>query len=139
MKTTNQNPFIQLQDESLSDEARFYAARIIDRSGRLRGSKPKIEYTMVQKSAYSIVVEPTSPSGEIAYVWRMVAFQIGTRPADHCMPYTAEFSVPGSYDERKARVQELDAIVDAIVNTVPKREWHGVQRWAQVYGAANYR
>lgn len=31
---------------------------------------------------------------------------------------------------------ELDPIVDAIVNQIPKNEWHGIRRWGQALGAA---
>lgn len=96
--------------------------------------------------------------GEAAYVWRMVAFQVSPHHAHHCMPMMAEFDLPAEFwtrrsdcaadtpeeqsrillatsEKRKARIRELDLIVDAVVGTVPKDQWHGIHRWGQVLGA----
>lgn len=92
--------------------------------GSLRSSKPK--------------------NGEAAYVWRMVAFQVSPISQHQCMPVTADFDMPARYWDRKAdpdchnkrrdRTKELDQLVDALVNTVNKRQWHGVHRWAHALG-----
>ena len=103
--------------------------KIVGRGGRLRASKPPVSKD-----------DPTS--GEAAYVWRMVAFQVSPNGKHHCMPCTADFDLPtiywdrtdpSSHDRRRARIKELDAVVDAIVNTVPKNEWHGIRRWSRAF------
>lgn len=139
-----QNPIIPVQAVELSDEARYFAARIINRStGRLLASKPKVQYRQVDNwvelpngmLTNRATREPVGDSGKIAYVWRMVAFQIGTRPADHCMPCTADFDLPErDYTRRRELAKQLDAVVEAIVNTVPKAEWHGIRRWGNALG-----
>jgi len=90
-------------------------------NGHLRASKPR--------------------DGEAAYVWRMVAFQVSPKPIHHCMPMTADFALPDTYwhgegagDRRRARLKELNAIVDAVVDAVPRTQWHGVRRWGRALG-----
>jgi hypothetical protein len=89
--------------------------------GVLRSSKPKKD-------------------GEAAYVWRMVAFQVSSKPQHHCMPCTADFDLPqeywekGAYEKRHNRIRELDAIANQIVDLIPKSQWHGIHRWGNVFG-----
>jgi hypothetical protein len=114
------------------------AKACIGRDGGLRSSKPK--------------------DGEAAYVWRMVAFSLSNNRKHWCMPVTAEFDLPEQYwapdakfrlehgieayetersnrhEARRARVKELKAIEDAIINSVPRQEWYGVRRWAKAFG-----
>lgn len=79
--------------------------------------------------------------GESAYVWRHVAFSISPHSQHWCMPCTSDFDLPhdpywiqGNGDIRRARTKELDKIVDAIVNVVPRQQWYGVNRWARAFG-----
>ena len=126
-----QNPVIDLDRVAdLTAEEREIARLIVGREGRLRASKPTIDYRVVQ-GQYTRVREATNPvQGRAAYVWRMVAFQISVNPKHHCMPCTADFDIPvADYAERRAESKRLDGLVDRIVNSVPKREWHGISRW----------
>lgn len=121
-------PTINLDAANLSTEELALCAPIVaskgKNKGKLRASKP-------------------SESGDAAYIWRMVAFQVSPIGAHHCLPMCADFDIQvpenldGSerYNWRRARAKALDAIADRIVNTIPKDEWHGVRRWRQaIYG-----
>ena len=121
---------VSLSDPFVSEIAR----QIVKSDGTLFASKPK------------------KASGFAKYVWRMVAFQISPIGQHHCMPMTADFDVnytdigyekmlmwnePGSDEQRrsmKAMLKVLDDVTDAIVNTVPKNQWHGISRWARAMG-----
>ena len=107
--------------ELLEGETRDYAGLISKKDDVLRASKP-------------VVLRDDMRSGCAAYIWRMVAFYVSPKPRHHCMPITAEFDIPLSYKQRNAKIKELDAIVDAIVDAVAVKDWHGVKRWGQVYG-----
>lgn len=115
-------PVVKDAVEKLTSEQQEIAKHIIGREGRLRSSKPK--------------------DGNAAFVWRMVAFNISPKPEHHCVPVTADFGVqvPGETEWHYAKVRPfvdnvLNPIVDAIINNLPKEEWHGVHRWARaLYG-----
>lgn len=69
-------------------------------------------------------------SGVAYYVWRIVAFSVSPVPAHSCMPVTADFYIKMDWDERRKYIKEtLDPLVDRIVDSVPKLQWHGVMRW----------
>lgn len=111
------------------------AKLIIGRGGRLRSSKPQLKDDLHR---------------EASYVWRMVAFHLSNRHEHHCMPVMADFDLPNKYwgsgnlrdqeeisrcaDLRRARVKELDAIVDKIVKSVPAHMQPGTMRWARALG-----
>jgi len=112
----------RLRLENLEGEE-LEVARLITRSnGSLRASKPDLRKGDEHRRA--------------AYVWRMVAFSVSPIRAHHCMPVCAEFYLPTRCGEEGHRelVKHLDDIANAIVNTVPKAEWHGVIRWGQAFG-----
>jgi hypothetical protein len=105
--------------------------------GCLRASKPNVTMHYVGRDKYNCrVYEPDATEGRIAYIWRMVAFQISPKSEHHCMPVTADFDLPGrcGSDERKAAMAECDRIVEAVVDSVPKTQWNGIIRWGQVFG-----
>ena len=115
---------INLDAANLNEEDLAIAKQIVKSNGQLYASKPK------------------RASGEAKYVWRMVVFSVSDKPAHQCMPVTAELDMPdqywngeNSFDLRHARMKELDKIADAIVDTVPKTQWHGVMRWGRTLGA----
>ena len=106
--------------------------------GCLRAAKPKV--TDLQ-------------SAKVAYVWRMVAFQVSPIGQHHCLPFGADFDlrteyfVPGipaygqpGYREltdqawalRGALLKELDALADKIAKGVPAI---GIMRWGRALGA----
>ena len=101
---------------------RLLATRGPDK-GCLRASKPPVQ-------------EDDPDSGIAAYAWRMVVFAVSDVPAHQCMPVCAEFDLPGRYGtpERDAARELGDHIEKAVVNSIPKQEWAGVQRWGLAYG-----
>ena len=119
-------PSINLSSIELSDSERPLVEPIVatkgKNKGKLRASKP-------------------DGNGDAAYVWRMVAFQISSVPAHHCMPICADFDivVPENvssterYQYRRERAKVLNALADKVVNSIPKSEWHGVQRWHRAF------
>lgn len=98
--------------------------------GRLRASKPKVDF--VEKDGE--LVPSDLAAGKAAYVWRMVAHYTSPLRQHHCMPCTAEFSLPGSYYERRSLIEELGRLVDIVCKTIPVEQWHGVRRWAGILG-----
>jgi len=104
----------------------------------LRASAPKV--AQVGTRTYTIVgLERTGPAfdqkqAETYYVWRMVAFQISPMSQHQCMPVMDDQYIQLEHDARRARCKELDELVDRIVNTVPKSEWHGINRWGRALG-----
>lgn len=107
----------------LDAEQRAIAERVI-RNGRLRASAPD-----GQQEACA------------HFVWRMVAFLTSPNPKHQCMPVMAEcylWPKEGTTSERaeaaRTLAKQLDVIVDAITDCIPKEQWAGVRRWGQVYG-----
>jgi hypothetical protein len=115
----------------LSEKERAVVRLIIatrgDDAGTLRRSKPAIKAD-----------DPLT--GLAAYIWRMVAFQVSPIRQHHCMPVTAEFDLPKAelpdgehkFGPRTALAKTWDVVVDKVVNTVPKSQWHGIRRWDRV-------
>lgn len=101
--------------------------------GLLRASKPKVEYTIVEKDGRKLRM-PTLETGRAAYVWRMVAFQVSPIGQHHCLPILADFDLPGSVEEARAEAKRLDVLVEKIVNAIPKSQWSGIHRWARALG-----
>lgn len=126
-------PVIDLSKTDLAGRDLEIAQACLNK-GRLRSTKPK--------------------DGEAAYVWRMVAFMISPNRTHQCMPMTADFDMPKEYwgpvpsvrdeayyeavsaaaERRRARCKELDKIVDKMVDTVDKNQWHGVHTWGRAFG-----
>lgn len=105
------------------------------KTGELRASKPPVAKQVEgADKRYHYVTEADANTGRTAYIWRMVAFYISPMSQHHCMPITCEWELPGNFDERKVEAKALDAIVDKIVNSVPKEQWHGVIRWGKALG-----
>lgn len=98
--------------------------------GCLRAAKPKVTFN---EDCFG-EVEPDAKEGKTAYVWRMVAFYASPLSQHHCMPCTADWSLPGSYQERYALTKELDKLVEVVLSTIPKENLHGLRRWGQVFG-----
>lgn len=116
--TTRPMPLIDPTKFSDSEIRKFAEAISTTRKGenRLRASKPECD------------------NGEASYVWRMVAFEVSPKSQHHCIPVTADFGMSLNYEERRTRCNELDVVVDAIVNSIPKNEWHGISRWRRGFG-----
>jgi hypothetical protein len=112
MKSTHNMP--RLNPEMYDSVTADYVRRISNK-GALRASKPRDD-------------------GEAAYVWRMTAFLISPISQHQCMPVTADWDIKASYAERREITKRLDKVVDAIVDGVPKTQWHGVTRWGQAFG-----
>lgn len=128
-------PAIDLDACELTAEERQIAERIVNR-GKLRASKPKIEYSTVERNGRKYR-QPDEIGGRAAYVWRMVTFSISPIGQHHCMPCTADFDIPvDGYQERRAEAKRLDMLVDKIIASVPKTQHHGTMRWARALGYA---
>lgn len=124
-----------------SEEYKLCQGIINSRTGELRASKPPVPRMVQSKEVdqygihnYDYANETDADQGRTAYIWRMVAFMVSPISAHHCMPCTADFDVPGHYDERREEAKRLDLIVDKIVDSISPREWHGVARWAGLIG-----
>jgi len=103
--------------------------------GRLRASKPNVERHEAGKDEFGLTLyEPDNDQGETAYVWRMVAFAVSPKSQHHCLPCTADFDVPRKWSEKRARLDELNALADKIVSVIPARQHHGTIRWGQAFG-----
>jgi hypothetical protein len=123
----------------LTDEERALAAGIINKqTGCLRASKPKVTFRRTGKydqfGNAEVDADLITEGGDTAYIWRMVAFFTSSNRQHQCMPCTADFDLNGNTAERMARAKYLDTIVDRIVDSIPKNEWHGVRRWAHAFG-----
>lgn len=132
-------PIIDMSALNLSESDAAIAQGIIatrgENKGRLRASAPKVAVTgKVEGYFGSMVNAYNQQEAESYYVWRMVAFYVSPMSQHHCMPVMDDQYLGGSYDARKARAKELDKLVDAIVNTIPRSQWHGVTRWGRALG-----
>jgi len=123
-----QMPTIAVTAFGLTSDENAIQMAIRKSDGTLRKSKPRV------------TDDPTT--GRAAYVWRMVAFYVSPMRRHQCMPVTADFDLPAYGDDGKwscaaarAMAKTLDALVDEIVNEIPKAEWHGVRRWGQAFGS----
>lgn len=113
--------------EGSTDEEKEIVGIVVKKNGQIRATKPKVK---------SLV------EGKAAYVWRMVAFLVSSKPEHQCIPVTADFDIEirdenGRWDVRAVErvTKELKRVEDAIVNAVPKEQWHGVHRWkTAMYG-----
>jgi hypothetical protein len=98
--------------------------------GRLRASKPKITYQIVDEDGRKLH-RPTLETGGIAYLWRMVAFAISPVGKHHCLPFMADFDLPYRYgtNEYKELKGALDALADKVEATIRPEKRHGTNRW----------
>ena len=125
-------PKVDLSQLDLTDAELEIASLVVKKNGAIRATKPKVER------------EDDPISGKAAYVWREVVFCVSQKPAHQCMPVTAEFDLPafdenGKWSSKVAREmgKELKVLIDKIVNSVPKNEWHGINRWGRAFGYTN--
>lgn len=114
------------QNYNNKDEGHAILNIIVKKDGTVRASKPKVKDAL---------------TGKAAYVWRMVCFLTSPKPAHQCMPCTCDFDLPAYDEEGKWRspiaremAATLKPIEDAIVDSIDKREWHGVHTWGRVLG-----
>jgi hypothetical protein len=114
--------------KTLTEEELQIINKVLKIGGVVRATKPK-------------VIESNPITGKAAYVWRMVVFQVSPKPPHQCMPVTANFDLP-AYDENgkwssvisRGMEKELDKLVNHIVDSVPKAQWHGINRWGRAFG-----
>lgn len=105
------------------------------KTGALRASKPPLPRRVATADGYDYATAADGRKGMTAYVWRWVAFFVSPISQHHCMPVMAFCDLPGEYgDDQRALMKRLDTLANAVVDTVKASEWHGVRRWARVYG-----
>ena len=95
--------------------------------GRLRASKPKIVYGEDKK--------PAKLTGEAAYLWRMLAFDLCSFAPHCCMPVCADMDLP--HDEHEIRMQvcyTLDSLADKVAKHQGWANRGGTLRWAKAFG-----
>lgn len=125
------------------DDYKLVAGIVNPKTGVLRASKPgtprKIAVPATKPSYpgqqdYIYADEAGRRAGQTAYIWRMVTFMISPVAQHQCMPCTVEFDLDGDFDARRDLAKRLDKLVDVVVDSTPKSQWHGVARWGQVLG-----
>lgn len=119
----------------LPPEDHQIACRIVN-GDRLRASKPPF----IRGDTWEAVKagKVADPEGrKAAYIWRLVAFYVSPKREHQCMPVCAGFDLPfpAASLEGRALAKHLDGVVDAIVDTIPATEWHGVRRWGNAFGS----
>jgi hypothetical protein len=139
---TSVMPKINLANIDLTaDELALVAGIVNSKTGELRAGKPTLpKMVKVNDPAYFMgysycyQTEADRNQGRTAYIWRMVAFFVSPKSQHQCMPCTADFDLDGSPSETREEAKRLDAIVDKVVDSLPKSQWHGVRRWGQAFG-----
>jgi hypothetical protein len=113
-------------NEALKAEGHAILKIIVKADGTVRASKPKVKDAL---------------TGKAAYIWRMVVFLTSPKPAHSCMPCTCDWDLPVTDENGKWRyslaaemAKTLKPIEDAIVDSIDKSEWHGVQTWGRILG-----
>ena len=118
-------PKIAYEPQNLSE--REVLKRILIQ-GTLRATSPVRPKLVRTKEGWTYKTVEDGFQAHAAYVWRHVVFCVSPNPCHHHMPVTASFYL-ASYDDEK---QALDDLVDRIINSIPKTEWHGVARWSRL-------
>jgi len=123
----------------LTDYEQKIAQGLINtKTNELRASKltlpKKVQIDCVESftgHTYVYKDEADKLKGEMAYVWRMLAFFVGIDPH---MPVTAYFYLEGTTKQADQRAKELDELVDKLLSVVPKEEHLGVRMWGRALG-----
>jgi len=125
-------PKLDLDAANLTKEERELAQGILatqgPNKGNLRASKPKVTRTKMADGTWQ------REGGEMAYIWRNVAFMVSPNPKHQCLPMMAFCDLPGEWgDEQRELAARLDDIADRIAATAPAAWLHGgVARWANL-------
>ena len=108
--------------------------------GKFRVSKPPIEYYKIEEGT-RLYNEPHFKDGCVAYIWRMIGFNLGLTHQLTCMPWGADFDLPYfcfpkeiRMEKRKEIMDNCEKVVDAILAKIPKEQWRGVLRWGTAMG-----
>lgn len=125
-----------------ADQYRIAVGCVNLKTGCLRASKPPVaKKTLSVLDRYfggtykDFATTADAESGMTAFVWRMTAFMVSPNPQHHCMPICAAFDLPGQCSaEQREMEKRLQVIADVLVDTVPRQEQHGVERWAKAFG-----
>ena len=145
MTTTNAMPKIDLDQLYQVLDAGSFA--LVDgivnhKTGRLRATKPELPHKVRFGGArytfgytYDYATEEDGNRGKTAYIWRMVAFYVSPHSEHQCMPVCADMDLPGRcMEERRSTQKALDILVDAVLNAIDPKQWHGIRRWGQALG-----
>jgi hypothetical protein len=124
-------PKIKLNESLFTDFELKLAKRILN-NGILRASKPALSFDVRPADddhhcAYKV---HNLADASAAYIWRNVAFNVSPHPQHHCLPVMADVYIHLPHDLRREWIKTLDVIVDKIVDSIPKHEWHGIAAWS---------
>ena len=90
--------------------------RIVKQDWILRRTKPYAQKPISYHAACS------------TYIWRMVAFYLSTVETHQTQPFWAFMYLP-DVEDLKSLIERLNFLVNKIIQTVPIKDWHGVNRW----------
>ena len=102
-------------------EEKLVRAAFIRKTGKLRATKP-----------FRKIGTHAEFEGCANYVWRMLCFDFVNSPPHSCMPVTADFSIPGDYDERRGKTKILDELIKRVESVVPITSQVGALRWGSL-------
>lgn len=135
-------PVCDLQEKLTAEEMNI-VQRALKSDSSLRASKPKIKYHKVGKDKYGLdIYEPDYYEGCGAYVWRMLVFQISSKPQHQCMPVMAFADVPRytpdgrkmSDEEHEGLRKKLDALTDKVLDILYESKRKSVEpKLAQLF------
>lgn len=125
--------------ESLTDDQREIVERFVKKNGQIRKSKPPtVKQTRIKDASqrfgyrFDYTNDEDARQGIAAYVWRHVVFAVSPEPKHHCMPVLDFCYLP--FGDNAEWHEKLQPIIDAVVDAVPRDQWHGIRRWGQAMG-----
>ncbi len=123
-------PEINVDTLNLSDEDKALVVPIMATRGKNKGR--------LRASFKRINPDKDPEMGMSRYIWRMVAFYASPHYKHHTMPMMAMFDLPKyNTPEYKEGLTRCDAIVNAVLATIPANQQYGTNRWGQaIYGSS---
>jgi hypothetical protein len=101
-------------------EDEFKLVQACLRQGRLKASQPNVKYKYVQSGSLRIK-RPEEQSGQVAYLWRAIAY--------HISPYKRDLACPPDYRmflTDKNTAERLNEIAEIVCKNVPKAYHYGL-------------
>lgn len=143
MKT--QMPKVDLSKLNLSESDLALVKRFVKTDGSIRASRPPLPKMVVVgktnygSDEYDYDNEEGRQAGMAAYIWRWVVFMVSPVQAHHCMPCTDFCYLPreilrDGHSMDNPKLKHLHDVADAVIDSIPPSEWHGVRRWGNAMG-----